>query len=339
MERVRGATVFSKIDLNSGYWQVRIAEKDVEKTAFRTRYGHYEWLVMPMGLTNAPATFMHMMNETFREYLDHFVVIFIDDILIYSRNKEEHLHHLRKVFELLRKHKLFCKESKCLFGVSEIDFLGHTIAADGIKMEKHKFKAILEWPTPKNVAEIRSFLGLANYYRRFIKNFGGIATPVSELLKQNVPWVWSTVHATAFVQLKEALTSAPVLIIANPRVPYELHTDASDYAVGAVLMQDQGKGPQPIAFESHKLTDAERKYPTHEKELFAIVIALKQWRHLIGTQTVTVYTDHLPLRYIYTQPSDTTTTALGGEDARVQFRHCVQTRGVSYRSGCTVSPY
>ena len=329
MERVRGATIFSKIDLNSGYWQVRVNEADVEKTAFRTRYGHFEWLVMPLGLTNAPATFMHMMNDTFHEFLDDFVVIFIDDILIYSRTPQEHLQHLRKVLTLLRTHRLFAKASKCVFGVSEIDFLGHTISADGIMVDKAKVKAILEWPEPKSVSDVRSFLGLANYYRRFIRNFGGIAAALSELLKQNVPWQWTDREAHSFRTLKDALTSTPVLQIADPKLNFELHTDASDFAIGAVLMQDQGKGFQPIAFESHKLTEPERRYPTHEKELYAVVFALRQWRHIIGNRAVTVFTDHYPLKFIFTQPTLT----------RRQQRWVEKMQefdlGISYKPGAT----
>ncbi len=170
-DRLSGAKVFSRIDLRSGYYQIKIAEGDEEKTACRTRYGSYEFLVMPFGLTNAPATFCTLMNDIFRKWLDDFVVVYIDDILIYSSSLEEHAEHLRKVFQRLRENKLYVKFEKCEFGVMEVDFLGHRITQEGLMMDDHKIKAILDWEPPKSVPALISFLGLASYYRKFIKNF------------------------------------------------------------------------------------------------------------------------------------------------------------------------
>ena len=185
-DRLQGAQYFSKLDLRSGYHQIRIAPEDVPKTAFRTRYGHYEFLVLPFGLTNAPATFMHLMNQTFRKQLDSFVLVFLDDILIFSKTKEDHDRHVAEVMAILRKEKLYAKASKCEFFKTEVEFLGHMVGRDGIRMMDDKVQAISAWPTPTSVSHIRSFLGTAGYYRKFIKNFSTIALPLSELTKDNV---------------------------------------------------------------------------------------------------------------------------------------------------------
>ena len=173
-DQLRGESVFSKIDLRSGYYQLRVKEVDVPKTAFRTRYGHYEFLVMPFGLTNAPAAFMDLMNRVFRPYLDQFVVVFIDDILVYSKDAQEHEHHLRIVLQTLRENQLFTKLSKCDFWLKEVSFLGHIVSAEGIRVDPVKIEAIVNWKPPRNVTEVRSFLGLAGYYRRFVQDFSVI---------------------------------------------------------------------------------------------------------------------------------------------------------------------
>lgn len=313
-DRVQGAKYFSRIDLISGFYQIRVAEADVEKTAFRTRYGHYEYMVLPMGLTNAPATFMHLMNETFRDYLDDFVLCFLDDVLIYSDTLEEHERHVRLVLERLRKVKLYAKLSKCEFFMKEVEFLGHRIGADGLKVMDGKVVAINEWPIPKKVSDIRSFLGLAGFYRKFIKDFSKIAAPLTELTKDDVTFEWKEEQQRAFDQLKLAAKTAPVLLIADPNLPYVVHTDASGFAVGAVLQQDQGRGLQPVAYLSKKMLPAETRYPVHEQELLAIIVACTAWRPYLHGTRFKVMTDHHSLRYFLTQPM------LSGRQARWKDR-------------------
>ena len=302
-DRLHGACVFSKLDLQSGYHQIRVTPEDTPKTAFRTRYGHYEFRVLPFGLTNAPATFMQLMNEIMRPYLDDFVIVFLDDILIYSKNEKEHEQHVRTVLETLRKHKLYAKLSKCAFFQQSVTFLGHRISAAGVHVDDEKVKAVREWPTPTNVKAIRSFLGLCGYYRKFVKGFSATALPLTELTKSENRFTWGKKQQEAFDQLKAAISSAPVLALPDPSLPYIVSTDASGYAVGACLQQDQGRGRQPIAFMSKKMLPAECKYPTHEQELLAVVCALREWRHYLLGEKFVVETDHNSLRYIQTQPT------------------------------------
>lgn len=301
LDRLRGATVFSKLDLKSGYHQIRVADADVEKTAFRTRYGQFEFLVMPFGLTNAPATFQSLMNRIYNKYMDKFVLVYLDDILVFSKDEKEHAKHLRLALEVLRKHKLYCALKKCEFYKTSIEFLGHVISGDGISVDSKKIAAIQGWPTPKNIKELRAFLGLANYYRRFIRNFSQIAAPLTRLTKKDEYFVWDASTQQAFDQLKEVLCAAPVLQPPDPSLPYIVTCDASDYAVGAVLSQKNGSGEWAVAFESRKLTDAERNYATYEKEILSIVHALRTWRHYVEGVPVAVYTDHSSLKYFLEQ--------------------------------------
>nr|AAO19383.1 putative polyprotein [Oryza sativa Japonica Group]ABF98353.1 retrotransposon protein, putative, Ty3-gypsy subclass [Oryza sativa Japonica Group] len=297
-DQLKGATVFSKIDLRSGYHQLRIKEEDIPKTAFTTRYGLFECTVMSFGLTNAPAFFMNLMNKVFMEYLDKFVVVFIDDILIYSRTKEEHEEHLRLALEKLREHQLYAKFSKCEFWLSEVKFLGHVISAGGVAVDPSNVESVTNWKQPKTVSEIRSFLGLAGYYRRFIENFSKIAKPMTRLLQKDVKYKWSEECEQSFQELKDRLISAPILILPDPKKGFQVYCDASKFGLGCVLMQD-GK---VVAYASRQLRPHEKNYPTHDLELDAVVHALKIWRHyLFGTRTE-VYTDHKSLKYIFTQP-------------------------------------
>nr|AAM00956.1 Putative polyprotein [Oryza sativa Japonica Group] len=281
-DQLKGATVFSKIDLRSGYHQLRIKEEDIPKTAFTTRYGLFECTVMSFGLTNAPAFFMNLMNKVFMEYLDKFVVVFIDDILIYSRTKEEHEEHLRLALEKLREHQLYAKFSKCEFWLSEVKFLGHVISAGGVAVDPSNVESVTNWKQPKTVSEIRSFLGLAGYYRRFIENFSKIAKPMTRLLQKDVKYKWSEECEQSFQELKNRLISAPILILPDPKKGFQVYCDASKLGLGCVLMQD-GK---VVAYASRQLRPHEKNYPTHDLELAAVVHALKIWRHyLFGTRT------------------------------------------------------
>ncbi|KAK4382892.1 Transposon Tf2-12 polyprotein [Sesamum angolense] len=296
-DQLKGATIFSKIDLRSGYWQLRIAEKDILKTAFRTRSGHYEFLVMPFGLTNAPAAFMALMNRTFQEYLDQFVIVFIDDILVYSKNREEHEQHLRIVLQILKEKELYAELSKCEFWVNQVVFLGHVISGDGVMPDPSKVKAIMEWRVPKNATEVRSFLGLAGYYRRFVEGFSIIAGPLTKLLRKGVTFQWTEQCQQSFDELKKRLTSTPILVLPSGSGGYVVYTDASKQGLGCVLMQN-GK---VIAYASRQLRTRELNYPTHDLELAAIVHALKIWRHYLYEEKFQILTDHKSLKYILTQ--------------------------------------
>lgn len=300
-DRLHGARYFSKLDLRSGYWQIRVREEDVPKTAFRSRYGSYEWLVLPMGLTNAPATFMHLMNQIFREHLDKFVIVFLDDVLVYSRTLAEHRRHVRLVLDILRKHQLYAKESKCEFFRDHVDFLGHRVDRDGVHMMEDKVRAIRDWPTPTSVEEVRSFLGMAGYYRKFICNFSSLAAPLTQLLKKGTRFEWTSDLESSFRKLIDATTTAPTLVLPDPRLPYVITADACGFGVGACLMQDHGKGLQPIAFLSKKLTAAELKYENHERELLALYRTLKEWRHYLYGSQFTLKTDHRNLVWLMTQ--------------------------------------
>jgi hypothetical protein len=300
-DQLSGATVFSKIDLRSGYHQIRISEEDAHKTAFRTRYGHYEFMVMPFGLTNAPATFMRLMNDVFRPLLDKCVVVFLDDILVFSRTHQEHEQHLRMVFGILRQHKLYAKLSKCQFGSSEVEFLGHVIGAEGIKPMQDKVAAITEWEAPTSVTEVRSFLGLTGYYRRFVRGYATLALPLTQLTKNDVPFRWTRETQGAFDALKKAIRSAPVLAMPNVDLAFTVTTDASNYAIGAVLSQDGPDGEHPVAFMSKTLSDVERKYSAYDKEMFAILEAIRLWRPYLSYDKFLVLTDHAPLTRLFKQ--------------------------------------
>ena len=311
-DRVRGSTIFSKLDLKAGFNQIRIAEKDVHKTAFSTSTGHYEWLVMPFGLCNAPAVFQSLMQMVLEDGLNKFVVVFIDDILIYSKDEKEHLQHLQWVLEQLRKWQLYAAPDKCEWGKSEVKFLGHVVSAAGVSVMENKIKAIVEWPELKNKKEVKSFLGLAGYYRRFVQGFSKIAAPLNELTKDKQEWKWGDVEKKAFDDLKIAMSHTPILVHPRMDLPFTVTTDASGFAIGAVLSQDHGNGQQPVAFMSKKMLPAERNYPTHDKELLAIVRALSEWRcYLHGAaHPISIVTDHRSLQYLNSQPT------LSGRQAR-----------------------
>ncbi|WVZ89774.1 hypothetical protein U9M48_036138 [Paspalum notatum var. saurae] len=297
-DQLRGATVFSKIDLRSGYHQIKVREENIPKTTFSMRYGLYEYLVMSFGLTNAPAFFMYLMNSVFMNELDKFMVVFIDDILVYSKNEKEHEEHLRIVLSRLREHKLYAKFSKCAFWLKEVAFLVHILSEKGVAVDPSKVEDVLNWKQPQTVTEIRSFLGLVGYYRRFIKDFSKIAKHMTALTQKNAKFAWSPKCEEAFGTLKKLLTSTPVLAQPDITKPFDVYCDASGSGLGCVLMQEG----RVIAYASSQLRKHEVNYLTHDLELLAVVYALKKWRHYLLGNTCHIYTDHKNLKYIFTQP-------------------------------------
>ncbi|KAK1649149.1 hypothetical protein QYE76_066954 [Lolium multiflorum] len=296
-DQLTGATVFSKIDLRTGYHQLKIRATDIPKTAFTTRYGLYEYNVMSFGLTNAPAYFMNLMNKIFMNFLDKFVVVFIDDILIYSKSEEEHEQHLEIILETLRHHKLYAKFSKCEFWLKEVGFLGHILSAGGIAVDPAKIKTVAEWTAPTTQTEVRAFLGLAGYYRRFVEGFSSIARPMTQLLKKDKKFEWTDKCEESFQKLKTKLTTTPILIMPDITKPFDVYCDASKIGLGCVLMQE-GK---VISYLSRQLKQHEQNYPTHDLELAAVVLALKVWRHYLMGNRCEIYSDHKSLKYIFTQ--------------------------------------
>ena len=234
----RGPVIFSKIDLRSCYHQLKIRREDIPKTSFRTRYGHYEFLVLPFGLTNAPTAFMDLMNRVFKPYLDKFVVVFIDDILIYSKSNVEHGEHLMIVLQTLRTHPLYAKLSKCEFWLNSVSFLGHVISKEGVRVDPKKVEAVSNWPRPTNVTEIRSFLGMAGYYRRFVKDFSRISSPLARLIRKQVKFEWDDTCEQSFHKLKDFLTTAPVLALPTDQGGMTVYCDASRVGLGCVLMHN-----------------------------------------------------------------------------------------------------
>ncbi|GJQ91985.1 putative reverse transcriptase domain-containing protein [Tanacetum coccineum] len=297
-DQLQGSSVYSKIDLRSGYHQLRVREEDIPKTAFRTRYGHYEFQVMPFGLTNAPAVFMDLMNQVCKPYLDKFVIVFIDDILIYSKNKKEHEEHLKQILSIGLRMEDWCHRfSKCEFWIPKVQFLGHVIDSKGIHVDPAKIESIKDWASPKSPTEIRQFLGLAGYYRRFIEGFSKIAKPMTKLTQKKVKFVWGDKQEAAFQLLKQKLCSAPILALPEGSEDFIAYCDASKKGLGAVLMQRE----KVIAYASRQLKIHEKNYTTHDLELRAVVFALKIWRHYLYGTKCTVFTDHKSLQHILNQ--------------------------------------
>jgi hypothetical protein len=227
LDELHGACIFSQIDLKSGYYQIRMKEGDEWKTAFKTKYELYEWLVMPFGLTNAPSTFMRLMNHVLRVFRGKFVVVYFDDILVYNTNLDEHIEHLRCVLDVLRCEKLYANFKKCTFCMEKVVFLGYVVSTKGIEVDEEKVKTIKEWPMPKSITEVRSFHGLASFYRRFVKDFSTIVAPLTEIIKKNVGFHWGSDQANAFATIKERLCFTPMLALPNFNKTFEIEYDAS----------------------------------------------------------------------------------------------------------------
>ncbi|GJS32134.1 putative reverse transcriptase domain-containing protein [Tanacetum coccineum] len=279
-DQLQGSSIYSKIDLRSGYHQLRVREQDIPKMAFRTRYGHYEFQVMPFGLTNAPAVFMDLMNRVCKPYLDKFVIVFIDDILIYSKDKKEHEEHLKAILELLKKEKLYAKFSKCEFWIPKVQFLGHVIDSRGIHVDPAKIESIKDWASPKTPTEIRQFLGLAGYYRRFIEGFSKIAKSMTKLTQKGIKFDWGEKEENAFQLIKQKLCSAPILALPEGSEDFVVYCDASHKGLGVVLMQRE----KVIAYASQQLKIPEKNYTTHDLELGSVELNMRQrsWLELLS---------------------------------------------------------
>ena len=273
LDELSGSTIFTKIDLRSGYHQIRMKIGDEWKTSFKTKFGLYEWLVMPFGLTNGPSTFMCLMNHVLRAFIGKFVVVYFDDILIYSKSFNEHLDHIHQVLAVLRAEKLYENIAKCTFCTDRVVFLGFVVTADGIHVDEEKIQAIKDWPVPKNVSQVRSFHGLAGFYRRFVKDFSTIAAPLNNLTKKDVPFLWGDEQDKAFQELKRKLCEAPLLQLPDFVKTFEIECDASGIGIGGVLIQE-GK---PIAYFSEKLNGPHLNYSVYDKELYALVRVFETW--------------------------------------------------------------
>ena len=303
LDRLGQARHFTTLDLASGYHQIAVKEDDIPKTAFRTQRGQFEFVVMPFGVTNAPSTFQRMMNTLFKDELDNFVLVYLDDILIFSTTLEDHIQHIKQALEKLKEAKLYARLHKCAFFQERVEYLGFDVSYQGIQPSPEKVRTIVEWPQLKSVKDVRSFLGLAGFYRRFIKNFSLKARPLTDLTREKVPWLWSEKEEAAFCELKRSLVVAPVLRMPDFGRPFVVTTDASLVSVGAILEQDFGQGLQPVAYESRKLNPAETRYSAYERELLGIVWAIGKWRHYLEGRHFIVQTDHSSLRHLPNQPS------------------------------------
>ncbi|GBG64114.1 hypothetical protein CBR_g40562 [Chara braunii] len=308
LERLGGTKFFSKLDLKSGYHQLEIRQEDRYKTAFKTRYGHFEWLVMPFGLTNAPTTFQVAMTTEFRHMLDRFVIIYLDDILMYSWSLDERVEHLCTVLERLRQPKYKANLDKCEFARQELEYLGHYVTPQGIRPLADKIEAIRVWPEPTNTTDVRSFMGLVGYYQRFITGYSRIAAPMTRLQSPRVPFVFDDNARRSFQALKTAMLMAPVLSIYDPTQPTRVTTDASGYGIGAVLELHDGDDWHPVEYFTHKVPPINSLDDARKKEMLAFVMALKRWRHfLLGRRRFTWVTDNNPLTYYKTQDTVSST--------------------------------
>jgi hypothetical protein len=300
LDELHGACFFTKLDLRSGYHQVRMRPTDIHKTAFRTHDGLYEFLIMAFGLCNAPATFQALMNDVLRPFIHRFVLVFFDDILIYSRTWADHLRHIRAVFAELQRHQLFLKRSKCAFGASSVAYLGHVVSAAGVAMDPTKLQAVRDWPQPQSARAVRGFLGLAGYYRKFVHNYGTIAAPLTALLRKE-GFSWTEEAAAAFAALKDAVTAAPVLAMPDFAKSFVVECDASSHGFGAVLVQDS----HPIAFFSRPGAPRHRALAAYERELIGLVHAVRHWRPYLWGRHFVVKTDHYSLKYLLDQRRST----------------------------------
>ena len=301
-ELLSHATVFNKLDLRNAYHLVGIREGDEWKTGFNTHLGHFKYLVMPFGLMNASAVFQTLVNYLLRDFIYHFVVVYLDDILIFSRDPKEHTNHVWLVLQWLLENRLFVKAEKCVFDAASVEFLGHILEKGQVRADPKKVRAVEDWARPDDRTQLRRFLGFANFYRQFIHGFSRVAAPITALTSTLRPFSWTPEAESAFLALKSLFTSAPVLILPLPSRQFIVEVDASDVGIGAVLSQQSEEDQQvhPVAFLSRRFTPAEKNYDVGNRELLAVHAALSEWRHwLDGAQNpVVIWTDHKNLTYI-----------------------------------------
>ncbi|KAH6591102.1 hypothetical protein BASA50_009103 [Batrachochytrium salamandrivorans] len=295
--------VFTTLDLRGAYNLLRIKDGDEQKTSFITKYGQFEFLVMPFGLANAPAQFQRMMNSLFQDMISKFVLVYLDDIVIYSDNLVDHKTHVRSVLRILSDNRLFCKPEKCHFYQTEIRYLGYTISSNGIRMDPSKIESVQNWPTPKKVHDLQVFLGFANFYRALIPDYSNITCHLTKLLKKDIPFIWGPDQEKAILDLKNAFSVGDFLAHPDDSRPFILETDASDFAISGILSQyDDKDSLRPVAFYSRQMNDAERNYEIYDKELLAVVDSFKHWRHFLqgGLHPIMVLCDHKNLEYFMT---------------------------------------
>ncbi len=305
LEQLRTAKFFTKLDLRSAYNLIRIRAGDEWKTAFSTTTGHYEYRVMPFGLVNSPSIFQSFINDVFRDMLNKYVIVYIDDILIYSESLEEHIQQVRAVLKRLIQHQLYAKTEKCEFHLTSISFLGYVISHEGVAMDESKVNAVLKWSLPSTIKELQRFLGFANFYRRFIRGFSSVAAPLTSMtMKGSSRLHWSSTAREAFQELKQRFTTAPILHHPDPSLPFIVEVDASNIRIGAILSQRRGSPAKmfPCAYYSRKLSPTERNYDVGDRELLAMKAALEEWRHWLegARHPFTVLTDHRNLEYLKT---------------------------------------
>jgi hypothetical protein len=320
LDELSGAQFFTKLDLRSGYHQIRMKEVDIPKMNFRTHKGHYEFLVMPFGLCNTPSTFQSLMNHVFHPFLRHFVLVFFDDILIYSKTWKDHLTHVDKVLRLLAQHQLFLKQSKCAFGASEVEYLGHLVGKDGVRVDPKNIEAMQDLPHPKTLKSLHGFLGLTGYYRKFVKNYGKIAAPLTALLKKN-SFNWTPAAAQDFQTLKMAMCTTPILALPDFTKTFVLECDASRKGIGVVLMQEG----RPLSFTSKQLSQKNLGKPIYEKEMLAILHAVELWRPYLLGQRFQIKIDRQSLKYfleqrISSQEQQKWVTKLFGYDYEISYK-------------------
>jgi hypothetical protein len=280
--------------MRSGYHQIRLHPKDDAKTTFRTHNGHWEFRVMPFGLTNAPAPFQSLMNTIFHSLLRKYVLVFVDDILIYSPTLEDHVQHLQQVFAILQHHQLLLKKSKCSFGQTQLEYLGHIISSQGVATDPKKIEAVAQWPTPTTTKQLRGFLGLSAYYRKFIKNYGILSRPLTDLLKKNSLFHWTLELQLSFDNLKQALISAPVLVLPDFSKSFQVETDATSIGIGAVLSQEG----HPVAYLSKALGPKSQGLSTYEKECLALIMAVTKWKSYLQHKEFVIATNHKSLIHL-----------------------------------------